>query len=359
MSKEAYLDEASNNLKLMVHQTATYLHSLSATAYGSDEPPESGISSMLWWSVDSSSNAGLSSAAFQSICRDHMSSYHSHRDLYSVTVCMVLGFAPAGQLVQMPAAAHSVPKISELLLHDLQLQDLGLSRPLWVWLWIQRYFVNPGIWAAFLCVHPFPFHHTSGIYSHHPQKTSLATTSNDILPHEEEQIALPFVEEVHWAGHFHSSLLEGVSLLMCRLGQVQDTLQVSWEAMARMSLSASRRSEIPPKYPAATHCAIVQKYHCDARCLPTLMRNMLAAIHKPSILQKHPTKCTSPPGSSRVLALPQSIRAQWRVHSPLVFRRVVFHWLISIQTTALSCTALQSESSIAPHPVELLCLQSG
>jgi len=34
---------------------------------------------------------------------------------------VVLGFALADQLVQMPAAAHSIPKISELLLPDLQL----------------------------------------------------------------------------------------------------------------------------------------------------------------------------------------------------------------------------------------------
>jgi len=47
---------------------------------------------------------------------------------------VVLGLALAVQLVQMPAAAHSIPKISELLLHDLQLYDSGLSRPLWVWL---------------------------------------------------------------------------------------------------------------------------------------------------------------------------------------------------------------------------------
>jgi len=49
-------------------------------------------------------------------------------------MCVVLGFALAIQLVQMPAPTHSIPKISELLLHDLQLKDLGLSRPLWVWL---------------------------------------------------------------------------------------------------------------------------------------------------------------------------------------------------------------------------------
>ena len=48
MSTEAYLDEVSNTLMLMVHQTATCLHSLSAALYGPHEPPESRISSMSW-----------------------------------------------------------------------------------------------------------------------------------------------------------------------------------------------------------------------------------------------------------------------------------------------------------------------
>jgi len=36
-------------------------------------------------------------------------------------MCVVLSFALAVQLVQIPAAAHSIPNISELLLHHLQL----------------------------------------------------------------------------------------------------------------------------------------------------------------------------------------------------------------------------------------------
>jgi len=54
----------------------------------------------------------------------------------------------------------------------------------------------------------------------------LATTSDDELGQEEDKIALPIVEEVHWALHFHFSLLEGASVWMRSLGQVQDTLQV-------------------------------------------------------------------------------------------------------------------------------------
>ena len=48
MSKEAYLDEVSDTIRLMVYQTATCLHSLSAALYGPYEPPESGISTTSW-----------------------------------------------------------------------------------------------------------------------------------------------------------------------------------------------------------------------------------------------------------------------------------------------------------------------
>jgi len=209
-----------------------------------------------------------------------------------------------------------------------------------------------------MCVHHCPFWHTCGIYPHYPQKTSLATTSNDELCQEEDKIAQPFVEEVHWAVHCCFSLLAGTSLLMRHLGQVRDTLQVPWHALSKMSRSAMRKSEVPPKYRVASHCAIVQKQRCDPQCLPTLTRNMLTAICEPCMLQKHPARCTSPPGSSDVLGLPQSTRDQWGVHSPSVSRRVVFDWRVSILTTAWPSMALQSESSSVLHPVEFLHLSS-
>ena len=118
------------------------------------------------------------------------------------------------------------------------------------------------------------------------------------------------MEEVQWAVHFRFSLLEGVSLLMHRPGQVRDTLHVLCQALAKMSPSANGKSEIPPKDGVAIHRAIVETHRCDPRSLPTLMRNMLAAIYEPSMLPKHPAKCISPPGSSDVLAHPQSTRDQ-------------------------------------------------
>jgi len=101
MSKETYLDEASNTLRLMVHQTATCLHSPSAASYDPHQPPESDPLSTSWCSVDSSSLAGLSFAPLQRIGGDHSRSYRSHQDLYSVNMRVVLGFALASQLVQI------------------------------------------------------------------------------------------------------------------------------------------------------------------------------------------------------------------------------------------------------------------
>jgi len=121
MSKEAYIDEASNTLRWIVPLAAMCFHSMSAASYGPHEPPESGISLTSWCSVDSSSHPALSFAQLQSVGTDHSHGYRSHQDLYSVTMCVVLGFALAIQLVQMPAATASIPNISELLLHNLQL----------------------------------------------------------------------------------------------------------------------------------------------------------------------------------------------------------------------------------------------
>ena len=359
MYKDAYLDERSNTLRLMDHQTPMCLHSLSASSCGPHSSRESRISSTSTCSVDSSCHVGISFEQFKGVCGDHSDRYHSHQDVYSLTMCVVLGFALAGQLMQIPAASHSIHNISEWLLHILQMYDLSLSRPCWVWLWLQRDFVKHGIWAAFLCVHHCPFRPTCRIYPHSPQKTSLATTPNNVLGQSEDKIALPLVEEVHLVVHIRSSLVERASLLMHCLSQVRDSLQDSWQTLAKMSLSTIRKSDIARKYWVAIHGTIVRKHGCDPRSLPTLTRNMLAAIHAPSMLQKHPAECTSPPLSSDVLALPQSSRDQLGVHFPMVCRQVVFHWRVLILTTVRSSIALRSESSGVQHPVELLHLQSG
>jgi len=337
-----------------------WLHSLSSGSYGPHGTPESGKSLLSWCSVNSSRYAGLLFSQLQWVDGDDSHGYHSHQDPYSVTMCVVLGFALAGQLRQMPATAHSIPRTSELLLHGLLLNDLGQSRPLWAWLWIQRDFANPGIWAAFLCVHHCPFLHTYGIYPHYPQKTSLGTTSNNKVGQEEVKIAPPFVEEVNRGVHFHiCHVPDGVPLLFCHPGQVWDTPQVRWQALAERSLSAIRKLENPPKYRVAIHRTIVQKSCSHPLCLLALTKNMLVTIYKPSMLLKHHAKFISPQESLVLLAHPQCNRDQWGVHSASVSERVVFHCLVSILTTSLSSMTLQSVSSGAPHPVELLCFRSG
>jgi len=198
---------------MMVHHIATYLHCLSAALYVTDETPESGKSSSSWCLVDSISHAGHSFAQLPRVDGDEWRSYHSHQDPYWVTIYVVLGFALARQLVQMPATAHSIPWTSELLLHGFLLWDLGRSRLHWIWSWIQRNFVNPGIWAAFVWVHHCQCLHTCVIYPHCPQNNLLATTSTDELGQEEDKISPHFVEEVQQGVHFRICLVLEVAPL--------------------------------------------------------------------------------------------------------------------------------------------------
>lgn len=151
-----------------------------------------------------------------------------------------------------------------------------------------------------------------------------------------DTIALPFVEKVHWGVHFpFSHVPEGVPLLMHLPGHVQVTPQVGWQILTGMSLSGTGKSVNRPKYQVATHCINAQKHYCDPPvCLPTLMKNMLAAMCKPCILLKHTVKLMSPPGYSVWLALSQSTGNQWGGHSPSVSECEVFNWLVSILTTS-------------------------
>jgi len=72
---------------MKVHQTATCLHSLSATSYGPHKTPELGKSLSSWCLVHSSSHEGLLFAQLQHGDGDHWRGYHSHQDQYSVTMC--------------------------------------------------------------------------------------------------------------------------------------------------------------------------------------------------------------------------------------------------------------------------------
>jgi len=170
----------------------------------------------------------------------------------------------------------------------------------------------------------------------------------------------PFVEVVHLAARFHFYLvLEEAPLLIGRPGQVRDTPQVSSQPLIEISLSAIGKLENQPKNWVAIHRTIVPQRHCHSRCLPALMSNILDTIYIPSMLLKYPVKCISPQESSAMLARPRSTQNEYGVYCPLLSEQVVFHWLVLIPTTWWSCKGMQSVSSGAPHPVDLLCFLSG
>jgi len=207
-------------------------------------------------------------------------------------------------------------------------------------------FVDPGIWAAFLCVHQCPFLHTCGVYRHDYQNTQLAITSNNELRQNEDKIAPLFVQQVHRREHLLVSLvMERAPHMMHRLHRAQDNLQVPWQAFAEMSPSVIRKSDNPPNYRRAIHSTFLQKPCRDSPCLPTLEKNMLATIDDPSMLLKFPIQCISAPGASVLLACPQSTRDQWGVHAPSVLQGVVFSWQVSIPTSFSSSKAMQAVSS--------------
>ena len=118
LSNGEYLDESSKQCDIFVHQTATCLHYLRAAMHSPQETPQSGDSLLSWCLVDPSSSAGLWFEQLHSIGGDYLRSNHSHQDTYSVTMCVVLCFALAGELVQIPDAAYSIPRTSVLLPHS-------------------------------------------------------------------------------------------------------------------------------------------------------------------------------------------------------------------------------------------------
>jgi len=147
--------------------------------------------------------------------------------------------------------------------------------------------MNAALCTAFLCVHHCQSLYTCGIYLHDLGNTWLASTSNNTVGKEENQIIRPFVDEAHRALHFHSCRLEGMFLLKCRHLQVRDTLQVCWQTLAEMSLLAIGKSENPPKQQVAIRCTIVQKPHCNPRRLLNQTYNLLAATSPSSMLPKN------------------------------------------------------------------------
>jgi hypothetical protein len=112
------------------HLTARSPHAPQAASYGSADTAESSISLLSWCWVCSSDHAGLSFEPLQRAGGNHVLCYHNHWIQWSIAMYVELCFAPVGQPVQMPAAAHSIHWTSKLLPHGLLLWDFGLSHPL-------------------------------------------------------------------------------------------------------------------------------------------------------------------------------------------------------------------------------------
>jgi len=100
----------------MIHQITICLHTLPSSSDSPHETPESSQSLMLLCSVHTLSHTWLSFAPFNNVDGDQSHVYHSHHDPYSVTISVVLCVALSRQLVPITDAAHSITRISELLL---------------------------------------------------------------------------------------------------------------------------------------------------------------------------------------------------------------------------------------------------
>lgn len=198
---------------------------------------------------------------------------------------------------------------------------------------------------------------------HNPTQTLLMTTTISIRTEHQQaefQIARHCVQKVHWGVHFRFSLvLDGAPIMMCHHCHVHDPPQVCLQAFVEMSLSAIRKSDIPPKYWVAIYCIFAEKRCCNFLCIPSLMKHMVAGIIEPSRIQKHPVDCISAPGSSVLHFFSQSTCDQSGVQCPFLCKPDNSDWQLSITTTSISSNALKSVWAGVSCCVELLRLQSG
>ena len=133
MFEEAYLGSTAPIIIIHPHHlTARRVHAPQAAVYGLADTPESGTSSTSWCSVGSSGHAGLPSVPILRAGGDHSVCYHNNWAQCSIAMGVERCFAPVGQPVPMPGAAHSIPRTSQSLPHGVLLRDLGLSHPMWV-----------------------------------------------------------------------------------------------------------------------------------------------------------------------------------------------------------------------------------
>jgi len=146
---------------------------------------------------------------------------------------------------------------------------------------------------------------------------------------------------------------------MLPLRQVLDSLQVSFQQLAEMCLTAMGKSDNPPTCRVCAHNSIVRKHHSDPLSLPIPLKNMPATMYVPSTLLTHPVMYISAQGSWVELPHPQSSHDQLGMHFPSISDPGVTHSCDLILTTCLSSRGLLFGSSSMPHPVEHFCYQSG
>jgi hypothetical protein len=96
------------------HLTVGCLQDSYDTFYGPPNLPECGISLMSWCSVSSSGHAGLLFLPLQRAGGDHSLCFHNHWVYCLIAMFVELRFDPDGQTVQMPCAAYSLPRFSQL-----------------------------------------------------------------------------------------------------------------------------------------------------------------------------------------------------------------------------------------------------
>jgi len=220
--------------------------------------------------------------------------------------------------------------------------------------------VNPGLWAAFQCIHYYRFLQTCGIYPHELHNPCLATTPNNKPGQEEDIRRHPFVKEVHGEVHLDFSPVHTEAPpLLYPLGWVRDTLLLHKQALAQLTVSANGNYDNAPKSQVAIHYTIALQCHMYPRCLPKLTQHMLATACEPSILLKHIPQCIVLQVFEAFLALLQPIQDKCGVQSISVCEWVAINSTVSITTTLLSSNACQLASNYLPHPVEHVCLQSG
>jgi hypothetical protein len=89
---------------------------------------------------------------------------------------------------------------------------------------------------------------------------------------------------------FYLQIHAGALYMMLRHCQVQQTLQMPWQALAEMFLWVIANSENPAKIPLPICRTIVLRCPSDPQCLPMQIRKIPAKIYLHSMLLQNSAK---------------------------------------------------------------------